>query len=153
MKVKDIMSKEVITVRPETPVDEVAHLFVENNISGVPVVDDENNVIGIIEEEDLFLKEKGMPFSAVRLPRLFQEWVDPVKLEEIYAEAHLRKAKEIMNHDIVFVSPEEMIPRVALLMAKGDRKHVVVVHKGVLVGIVTRSDIIRYLARRARARK
>jgi CBS domain-containing protein len=65
MKVKDLMSKKVFTVKKDTTVEEIAHILTENNISGVPVVDDQDKVIGIVTQKDLLYKEIEPRFPAV----------------------------------------------------------------------------------------
>jgi CBS domain-containing protein len=146
MKVKDIMTREVISVGRDTPVDEIARLLVEHKIGGVPVIDRDQRVVGIVNESDLFLKEKGIPFSAVKAPMLFKQWVEPGKLVEIYEEAHLHTAADVMTEPVICVEEEDTIPEVALLMARNEVKHVPVVRDGKIAGMVTRADIIRFLA-------
>ena len=67
--------------------DEIVRLLTKHRINAVPVVDEEFHVIGMVGEDDLFLKEKGIPFSLVKLPTLCKQWVDPRRLEEIYANS------------------------------------------------------------------
>ena len=153
MKIKDIMNRDVISVERDTPVDEIAHLLIENDIGGVPVVNEERRVIGIVNESDLFLKEKGMPFSAVKAPMLFEQWVQPEKLLEIYAEAHLHTAADVMTGPVICVEEQDTIPNVAMLMARHDVKHVPVVRDEKLVGMVTRLDIIRFLALKGKEKR
>lgn len=117
MNVEHVMTHEVIAIKADTTVDIIARLLREHRIGGLPVVDDESRVIGIVSETDLFLKEKGMPFSAVKVPTLFQRWVDADRLTEIYEEAH---------HNI---------------------KRIPVLKEGRLAGIVTWSDILRLMAK------
>ena len=124
MKAKDIMTRDVITVRPNTTVEDIAHLLTKHRIGGVPVVDDERRVVGIVTERDLFLKENGIPFSAVKLPKLFKEWVDPGKLVEIYANARHHKAVEVMTPNPIFVGPEDEVDLIAWIMARYDLKRV-----------------------------
>jgi CBS domain-containing protein len=146
MKVKEIMTKDVISVQTHTTVEEIARLLVTYHVGGLPVVDEESRVVGMVDENDLFLKEKGIPFSAVKVPILFQQWVEPEKLDEIYADAHLHTAADIMNKPVTCVSPEDRVNDVAWLMAQNDLKHVPVTQDDILVGIITRIDIIRSLA-------
>lgn len=153
MKIKDIMTKDVVSVKRDTPVDEIAHLLIEHDIGGVPVIDEEQRVIGIVNESDLFLKEKGIPFSAVKVPMLFKQWVEPEKLLEIYAEAHMHTAADVMTEPVICVEEQDTIPDVALLMARHDVKHVPVVRDGKLVGMVTRTDIIRFLALKGKEKR
>ena len=149
MKAQDIMTREAITVRADTTVDNIAHLLNEYHIGSVPVVDEEGYVLGIVSESDLFLKPKGIPFSAVKLPTLFKQWVDPARLSEIYAEAHRHMAADVMTREVTCVDVEDEIGHVAWLMAQRDLKHVPVLREGKLAGMMTRADVIRMLAQGA----
>jgi CBS domain-containing protein len=149
-KVEDIMTREVITIREHTTIEEIARLLVENRIETVPVVDEENRVIGIVSESDLFLKEKGLPFSAVKVPMLFKRWVDPERLDEIYEEARHHTAADIMTRRAICVDVSATIGQAARLMAQHDINSIPILREGVLAGIITRGDIIRHLARRRR---
>ncbi|MCL6507334.1 MAG: CBS domain-containing protein [Bryobacteraceae bacterium] len=146
MKVRDIMVSDPVTVKPSTPVEEVARLFVERRIGGVPVVSDEGVLLGIVTETDLFLKERGVPFSMVKLPSLFNEWVKPEQLQELYANARRHTAADIMTQRLVTATPDTEICQVAEWMMRHRIKRVPVVEGGRLVGIVTRHDLIRRLA-------
>ena len=97
MLAQDIMTRQVITVRADTTVDEIAHLLDSHHIGSVPVVDEQGHVVGIVSESDLFLKPTGIPFSAVKLPTLFKRWVDLARLAEICAEAHRHTAADVMT--------------------------------------------------------
>lgn len=145
MRAKDGMTRNVIAVRPDTTVEEIARLLTEHNISSVPVTDADGHVLGIVTENDLFLKEKGIPFSAVKLPALFKQWVDPVRLAEIYENARHHTAADVMTREVVCVDADEDIGHVAWMMAQRDLRRVLVQENGVLVGIITRGDILRLL--------
>ena len=150
IQAKHVMVREVISVTPETPVDEIARLFVEHGISGVPVIDAERRVVGMVTDSELFLKEKGIPFSAVKLPSLFRQWVDPAHLADIYAQAKHHTAADVMSENPVCVNMDDDIGQVAWVMAQNDVNHVPVVRQGVLAGFISRIDLIRYLAQRRR---
>ena len=70
---------EMITIMADSLVDEIAILLTEHDSGGRPVVDDKNQVIDMVTGSDLILKEKGMPFSLFRIPRLFRCWADSVQ--------------------------------------------------------------------------
>lgn len=146
LKVQDVMQTQVITVRADTNVQEVARLLTGHRIHSVPVVDEEQRVIGIITESDLFLKEKGIPFSAVRMPALFERWVDPRQLEEIYRTAAGHTAADVMTEEVVCTSPDERIEEAALRMMRSDVRALPVVQDGKLIGILSRKDFVRLLA-------
>jgi CBS domain-containing protein len=147
MKAQDIMTREVVKIRADTTVEEIARLLSKHHIGGMPVVDENDRVIGIVSESDLFLKEKGLPFSAVKVPMLFKRWVDSDRLADIYEEARHHTASDVMTSDTVCVDAEDTISHVAWLMAQRNIKRVPVLRDGVLAGIITRSDIVRLLAR------
>lgn len=147
MKVQEIMNRDVVSVRVDTTVAEIARLLSEHRIGGLPVVDDENRVIGIVCESDLFLKEKGLPFSAVKIPTLFKRWVDPDRLAEIYEGARHHTAADVMTTKVICVDVDDTVSHTAQLMAQRNIKRVPVLQDGRLAGIITRTDIIRLLAR------
>lgn len=146
MRVSAIMTTKVITVKPDTKVQEVARLLAENRIRSVPVIDDTNRVVGVITASDLFLKEKGIPFSAIKLPVMFKKWADPARLVEIIEEARYHSAKDVMTEEVVTVSPDETIGHAALLMARHDLSAIPVVQEGKLAGLISRTDLIRLIA-------
>lgn len=147
MKVSEIMTKDVITVRPDTTVSEIARLLTTHRIHAVPVVDEEQRVIGIVSESDLFLKEKGMPFTAVKFPALFKQLVEPNRIVEVYEAARHHTAQDIMTREVVCADVNDDIGHVAWLMAQRGVVSVPVLKDGKLAGIVSRSDLIRLLAR------
>jgi CBS domain-containing protein len=140
------MRRNVQTARADTNIQDIARLMTEQHIRSLPVVDKSQRVIGIITESDLFLKEKGMPFSAVKLPALFQKWVDPSHLAEIYEDASHHTAADVMTEDVISVAPDETVGHAALLLFKHDFKTLPVVEDGKLVGLISRVDFIRFLA-------
>lgn len=146
MRVKDIMARDMVTVSAETTVVEIARLLTEHRIGGLPVVNEKYQVIGIVTENDLFLKEKGIPFSAVKVPMLFGRWVEPDRITEIYEEARHHTAADVMTSSVVCVDVEDTVGHAAWLMAQCNIKRVPVLRDGTLAGIVTRADIVQLLA-------
>ena len=147
MQAKDVMTRDVITVHPTNTVESIAHLLTNHRIGGVPVVNSERHVIGIVTESDLFLKVKGIPFSAVKLPALFKQWVDPSQLAEIYRTARHYTAADVMTELVICVDAESDIGYIAWLMSQRNLKRVPVVSGDVLVGVISRADMIKMLAR------
>jgi CBS domain-containing protein len=147
MKTREIMTREVVCIHADTTVNEIARLLSEHRIGSLPVVDEDDRVIGIVSESDLFLKEKGMPFSAVKVPTLFQRWVDPDRLTEIYEGTHHHTAADVMTTEVVCVDVDDTVGHAAWLMAQRNIKRIPVLENGKLAGIITRADIIRLLAR------
>ena len=148
MKISEVMNKNVITVRPDATVNDVACLLAEHSISGMPVVDDSQRVVGLVTERDLLPKMSGIPFSNVRLPALFGEWLGEEEFEEIIRKAKDRKVTEVMNESVLSINADESISKAASMMAQNSVKRLPVVRDNRLVGIITRADVIRAIAER-----
>jgi CBS domain-containing protein len=145
MRVRELMRTDVPTARIDTNIREVARLLTEFNTS-IPVVDDQQRLIGVVRETDLFLKEKGIPFTAVKMPALFERWVDPKQLHSIYLDISHHTAGDVMTVDFVTVEPEESIGHAAWLLLKHGISAIPVVEEGRLVGVLSQLDFIRLLA-------
>jgi CBS domain-containing protein len=135
MRVEDIMSTDVATVRPETSLKEVARLLVERGVSGVPVVTAAGEVLGVVSERDL------LPHRHAPEPRRRGLFRRP------RAEVTPHTAADVMSAPPVTVEPFWTIPGAADAMRVHDIKRLPVVKRGVLVGIVSRADIVRAFAR------
>jgi CBS domain-containing protein len=145
MKVADAMTRAVVAVRPETPLKEVAALMVERGISGVPVVDERGAVLGVVSEADFLIKERGPGGVRHRLlGRFFGEArQSPAELAKIEATT----AGEAMTSPAVVVAPGDSLREAASQMASRKINRLPVVDDGVLVGIVTRADVVRTFVR------
>ena len=147
MIVSDIMTTDVITASPDTSVAELAILISEKNLGGLPIVDENNAVVGIVTESDLLPRLKKVPFSNIKLPALFHEWVDDPGIEPLFKMAREKQAKQIMSTKVVTVRPEDSVLSAALILGERGIRRLPVVHNGELVGIVSRGDILRALAK------
>jgi len=149
MKVSEIMTKDVMTVKRDTSVNEVAKLMGAHDISGVPVVDDENHVVGIITELDLIVRNTRleMPhFVAV------MDW-GRIPLERPkHARERLQhmlgtQAADIMTEKVETIGPDAPVEDLAELMVKHRFNPVPVVDENnQLIGIVSRADLIDMMA-------
>jgi CBS domain-containing protein len=144
IKAKDIMTREVVSVSPETDIEELARLFVEKNVSNMPVMDDEGRLFGIISGSDLV--ERDQPLHIPTVISIF-DWViyleSGKKFKEELKKITARKVSEICSRDVVTCTPETPVPEVAQLMAENHVHLVPVVDEGKVVGVVARLDIIR----------
>ena len=147
MKIQDVMTPQVISIQPSTTVEEIARLFTLHRISAVPVVDGHNRVLGIVSEHDLFLKEKGIPFSMERLPALFDEWIEPEELPQMYQATRHYTAADVMTGKVHCANSDDTVGEVARQMVECNLKRVPIVENERLVGIVTRSDRVGLLLR------
>lgn len=140
MRAEEIMTRDVITVRPETPIVEVARLFAERGISGAPVVDAEGNLRGVITESDLMRRLA----AAGERPGFFAQLLsDPAELARNYARAHGRTAQDVMTTDPLTLGPDVPVERVAKLLEEKDIRRVPIVAAGRLLGVVSRADLLK----------
>lgn len=152
LKVKQIMSRPVITVDSTTLVKEASALLAEKNISGVPVVDG-GKLVGIFSEADVLrsikITKKDMRLiypSVSSIGIAFQEDVTQREIIEAYNEIGRKEVKDVMSRDVEIVGPEMTINDVITRMVQKSISRLPVVEKGTIVGIVTRGDVIRGLA-------
>ena len=145
MNASEIMTKEVVTVRADANVGEIASLLLDHKISAVPVIDDGRHVVGIISEGDLLGHPPAGSPRAWWL-QLFNEGA--VSLEEIATARHL-KARDIMTKPVVTVVDQTPVDVLATLMRRRGLKRVPVLQDGKLVGIVSRTDLLEALMRGA----
>lgn len=143
MKVEEIMTKDVITVSPKTPIHEAAALMIDHGVSGLPVVDDAGSVVGIVSEGDLILREK--PRERAPWWRLF--FGDAERLAREYQKAHGMTVGEVMTRSLIAVSPDFPIESAALILDQHRIRRVPVVADGQLLGILSRGDLIKALAK------
>ncbi len=145
---REIMTREVITVSPETSVEEVARLFAQRRISGVPVVDDQRRVVGVVTQSDLLkrTREPQLPMALNILDlHLFLETPGRFRqrLEKLLGHA----VQQVMSSPPVTVEPDTPVAVLARLMEEKKIHTLPVVEGGKLVGIVGKLDLIRVLAR------
>jgi CBS domain-containing protein len=145
MRADQIMTTDVMTVHVDTTIEEVARLLTTRRVGSVPVVDDENRVVGVVNDEDLFTSEMGIPFSAVRVPVLFEKWARPERAAEIYANARRNTARQVMSHEFVCVDTNASVGHITQLMVERNVHRVLVTRNDWLAGIITRLDLIRML--------
>jgi CBS domain-containing protein len=143
MKALDVMQRDVKTVSAETPIEQAVQLMVTRRISGLPVVDSGGTVVGILSEGDLIRRvELG---TELKIPA-WQAWfTGPGPEARTYARSHARKVGEVMTKPVVSVSPDTELSEVIALMESRRIKRVPVIESGRLVGILTRSDLLRAL--------
>jgi CBS domain-containing protein len=141
MKVRDVMTRRVISVRPETPLLEAGALMLAHHISGLPVIDANGQVVGIVTERD-FLRPRGDQ-TAPR-PRWF-ELIGSSQLAERCADCRSRTVAEVMTPAPLTVTEDTSLEQVVNLIEEHDVKRLPVVRDGRLVGVVARADLIRAL--------
>jgi CBS domain-containing protein len=143
MNVQDVMTSDVVTVRPDTSLKDVAAILTERRISGVPVVDEGGKVVGVVSEGDILFKERG-PSERTGVLAWF---ADPYDVEEQLKLA-ARTAAEAMTAPAKTIAPWRPVSSAAAeMLDEGVNRLPVVDEEGRLVGIVTRADLVRAFVR------
>lgn len=141
MKIADVMTHPVVTVRRDAPLKDVARLLIEHGISGVPVADADGAVVGVVSEADFLVKGQGAAKVRHRpLARLLGESSETRHQLEVVAA---RTAEEAMSAPAVTIESGRPIHEAAAIMTSRRINRLPVVDGGRLVGIVTRADLLR----------
>jgi CBS domain-containing protein len=144
MKAKDVMTQHVITVAPDASVLEALQLMLQNKISGLPVVDKNGNLAGIVTEGD-FLRRSETGTERKR-PRWVEFVLGPGTLAKDYVHSHARRIDEVMTTEVQTITEDSELDVVVTLMEKHRIKRVPVVRGNALVGIVSRANLLHALA-------
>jgi len=147
MLASELMTRSVITVKPTTGIHELAELFIEKNISGAPVVDDEGIVVGIVQEEGIMFQDKKVHLPSFVNMSLGFLTLGAKRLEEEIKKVTASKAADIMEKDVVSITPDITIENVATMMIEKKNYYLLVIDEGKLVGVVTKRDIVRAIAK------
>ncbi len=148
MRVHQIMTREVITTTPEASILEAAQLMLQHHVSGLPVLDDAKKLVGLVSEGD-FLRRAEI--GTQRKPsRWLWFFVGPGRAGADFVHERGRKVGEVMTRDPITVSEDATLDEVVQSMEKNDVKRLPVLRGDVLVGIVSRGDLLRTVASLAR---
>jgi CBS domain-containing protein len=143
LQATDVMTQTVVSVKTDTTVINAARAMLQHNISGLPVMDRQNRIVGMVTEGDLLRR------AEIGTERHRSRWLEllrgPGRAAEEYATAHARKVAEVMSDQVVFVTPETPLDQVVELMEQHHIKRVPVVSEKGLVGIVSRANLLAAL--------
>ena len=142
MKVEQVMTRDVVTVTPETPLKEAALILAERRISGLPVCDETSRVVGVVSENDILFKELG-PDQRRGGPLAWL--LDPAPSRSPKTIA--RTTAEAMTSPAVTTRPKAQVSEAARVMVERGVNRLPVVKEGRLVGIVTRADLVNAFVR------
>lgn len=146
MRAKEIMSTNLITVRPDEPVRKAVALMLEHCISGLPVVDCGGALVGLLTENDLVLgSSPGLPVHLQLLEDMLGVREPTRHLKQVRFIGD-RKIRDLMVEDVVTASPDTPVGEVIALLVKNDFKRIPIVSAEKLVGIVTRADILKIMS-------
>jgi CBS domain-containing protein len=145
MRVREVMTEDVLTIGPEAPLRDVAKILVERGVSGLPVCDIEGHVVGVISEGDILYKEHDP--TEGRLGGPLGWLVDGSPDHTRTAKAQAVTAGTAMTSPAVTIPPYESVSQAARIMCERKVNRLPVVKGGKLVGIVTRADLVRAFTR------
>jgi CBS domain-containing protein len=148
MRAHQIMTRNVITVRPDSSIVDAAKLMLERHVSGLPVLDKDGALVGIVSEGD-FLRRSEIGTQRKR-PRWLQYLMSPGRAANEFVHQSGRKVEEIMARDPVTVTEDTQLEELVSLMEKHDIKRLPVMQNDRVVGIVTRANLLQAVASLAR---
>lgn len=144
MLAKDIMTTDVVTIAPDLGVEKIAQLLMSCGISGVPVVDADGNLVGVVSEGDLLRRSEG------GTERQRAWWLkllsNPEERAREFVKTHGHKAEDVMTRKVVTVTEDTPVNEIARILERQHIKRVPVIKNGKIVGIVSRANLLQGLA-------
>jgi len=144
MQVKDVMSRQLVSIGPDAPVMDAVQLMLQHRISALPVIDASGNLQGVVTEGD-FLRRAETGTQRKRA-RWIEFLMGPGRLADEYVQASGGKVSEVMTTDVHTVTEDAPLEDAVHLMERHRVKRLPVMRDGKVVGIVTRSNLMRALA-------
>jgi len=144
MLAKDVMTTAVLTARPDTDVRDIAKMLLERRISAVPIVDTQGKLCGIVSEGDLINRSESE--TEHRQSWWLRVVAGPDEQARAYLRTHGTRAQDVMTTEVITVSEDTPLSKIAALLEKHRIKRVPVLRDGKLVGIVSRANLLQGLA-------
>jgi len=148
MKAEDVMTRDLISIDPDATVLQAARLMLQHHISGLPVIDRDGTLVGVLSEGD-FLRRRE-----TRTERRRSRWLEflmgPGKIAAEYSHSHGSKVSEVMTPDVVTVDVTTPLEEIVDVMERRRVKRVPVICGSQVVGIVTRSNLMHAMVSLAR---
>jgi len=144
---QDIMSKTILSVKPDTTVKELAKFFLEHQLSGAPVLDEQGKLVGIVTEGDVIFRDANVHLPTV--VTIFDSIIyleNPHKYEHELQKIIGGKVADIMTQDIVTITPQTSMQEMATIMHEKKRHLLPVMEQEQLVGIVGKADLVKAIA-------
>jgi CBS domain-containing protein len=148
MKAEDVMTREVISIDPDSTVLQAARLMLQHHISGLPVIDKEANLVGVLSEGD-FLRRRETK-TEKRRSRWLEFLMGPGRIAAEYSHSHGSKVSEVMTKEVQTVDEATALEDIVDLMERHRIKRVPVLCGGQVVGIITRSNLMHAMVSLAR---
>jgi predicted transcriptional regulator len=147
MQVREIMTRDVITVRSELDLHEFAKVLIEKNISGAPVVDENGKFLGIVLEEGLIFQDKKVHLPTFVALSMGFLTLGADKFKQEMKRVAATTVADIMDKDAAAVSPDSSVEDIATMIVEKGVCYYPVVEGGQVIGVVTKKDIVRAIAK------
>jgi CBS domain-containing protein len=142
---KDIMTKKVITIEKDATLSELVRLLIKNKISGVPVIDEKNNLVGVVTENDIIVKKSSLPFPLSFSFAFLDKYESYTKNTKEFLDT---KVEEVMSVDIKTVRKDMTVNKVVNIMLNNNINRLPVLDDdNKLIGIITRADVMKSMIR------
>ena len=148
MKAEDVMTREVISIDPDSTVLQAARLMLQHHISGLPVIDNSGNLVGVLSEGD-FLRRRETK-TEKRRSRWLEFLMGPGRIAAEYSHSHGNKVAEVMTKEVESVDVSTLLEDIVDVMERKRIKRVPVLCGGLVVGIITRSNLMHAMVSLAR---
>jgi CBS domain-containing protein len=142
--VRDLMTRDVVTGRPDMPLREAVSLLRRNHLRSLPVTDSDEGLVGVLSETDVFLKPKGIAFSLETAPSLLGQVIDREQIDQVERARSVR-VDEVMSTCVTTVDPDTRLEDLAMLMHERQLTCLPVLDGERLVGVVSRIDVLEVI--------
>jgi CBS domain-containing protein len=143
MKASEFMTDQVITCHQNDDVAKAAQIMAEKGFSIMPVVDDEEHLVGVVTQSDFVGKEVEIPHALASIKQLFGQVFYFSDIEPIYEQAKKKKLHEVMSKVPTVVSPDTSLTEIVNMMISKKLKRLPVLENNKIVGIITRKNLIK----------
>jgi len=144
MHARDVMTTKLITISETTTAQEAARVMTENDVSALPVVDEQGHLVGVLSEADL-LRRQEIGTQLVR-PWWLEAVTPASTLAAEFLQAHGTAARELMSTKVISAAPSASLSEIATLMERHRIKRIPILEDNRLIGIVSRSNLVQALA-------
>ena len=148
MLVKDIMTENVIAANTWNTVKEAADTMLKFNIGGLPIIDEDRNLVGILTETDFIGSKVNVPHAMVSLTKLLGQTHYKADITEVFDRSKDYAIERVMTKKVYSLSPETTLSDANEVMVRNKISRLPVIKNNKLVGIITKRDILKKFARR-----
>jgi CBS domain-containing protein len=145
MKIRDVMTRDVVTITPNVGIQEIYRLFCKKGFGGLPVVTKEGRVVGMVTKNELLAVILPDYFGMIENFLFIDDFGALDKELDSLPELNLFLAEDLMVRNVITIDANASLLKAPVLMHKHNIKHLPVTEEGRLVGIITRSDILKAL--------